>query len=335
MPHYALYGLTLASNQAIAGLVPIPAQPADLEIDLAGPRLTHPPSHLNQPQYTSSSHNEQGQPALRVWSNDQQMEFWFCYGDHTTFWLQRSPAKITAHWPPELTLEDTVTYLIGPVLAFWLRWQGVLCLHGSAVQMGEGAIAFVGPAGAGKSTTAALFAQAGHGILTDDVVVIHHPSGGKAEIIPGYPRLRLWQNSVQLLYGNPQALPRIVPTHPTWDKQYLDLTQAPYQFQSQALPLLRVYCLGDRTPDRPTLKPLNPTAALLHLTTQTSVHYLLTKTLRQQEFIALSQLIQQTSCATLSLAHDCPNMMDLITLIQKDLTANCEAIGDSESIAPI
>jgi len=333
MPHYTLYGLNLVSNRAIAGLIPIPAQPTDLEIDLAGSTLAHPPSPINQPHYTSSSHNEQGQPALRVWSNSQQTEFWFRYGDRTTFWLQQLPAKITAHWPPELTLEDTVTYLIGPVLAFWLRWQGVLCLHGSAVQLGGRAIAFIGPAGAGKSTTAALFAQAGYPVITDDVVVIHHPQGENPQIIPGYPRLRLWQNSVQLLYGSPQALPRIVPTHPTWDKQYLDLTQAPYQFQNHPLPLGRIYRLGSRTNDRPTLKTLAPSTALLHLTTQTSVHYLLTKTMRQQEFMALSSLIQQTLCATLTTTQDCPDARDLITLIEEDL--GTEVAVNGGAIAPI
>ncbi|TVQ55761.1 MAG: hypothetical protein EA366_10445 [Spirulina sp. DLM2.Bin59] len=327
MPHYALYGLNLVSNQAIAGLVPMAAQQADLEIDLAGPRLADPPSHLHRPHYTSTTRNDQGQPALRVWSDLEQTEFWFCYGDNTTFWLQQTAAKITAHWPPELTLEDTVTYLIGPVLAFWLRWRGVLCLHGSAVQMGEGAIAFVGPAGAGKSTTAALFAQAGYSVITDDVVVIQQHPGGKPHIIPGYPRLRLWQNSVQLLYGSPQALPRIVPNHPTWDKQYLDLTQRPYQFQHQALPLRRLYCLGLRTADLPTLKPLSPAAALLHLTTQTSVHYLLTKTMRQQEFIKLSQLMQQTPCGTLSITQDCSQATDLIPLIAQDLAAGGVSVG--------
>jgi hypothetical protein len=310
---YSLYGLTVTSNVAIAGLTTTAAPSPDLHIHLEAEAEPFPPLPQAAPYYQSPAHQDNGQPSLIVWANLLGSEFWFRYGDGTTFWLTLSPPQIRATWSAPLTLDDTVTYLVGPVLAFFLRWQGILCLHGSVVQMGEGAIAFVGSAGAGKSTTAALLSQAGYPVLSDDVAVIHQPQ--TPHVAPGYPRLRLWRSSVELLYGRPDALPRIVPTHPTWDKQYLDLTQSSQQFQRDPIPLQRIYILGPRSHRHSTLTPITPAAALLALTPHSSVSYLLTKTMRRQEFLALSQVIRQTSCAILSVASNLRDAEQLMTLI--------------------
>lgn len=310
---YRLYGLTVTSNVAIAGLTATAAPSPDLHIHLEAEAEPFPPLPLANPYYQSPAHDHNGQPTLTVWTNTSESEYWFRYGDGTTFWLTLSPPQIRATWPAPLTLEDTVTYLVGPVLAFLLRWQGILCLHGSVVQMGAGAIAFVGAAGAGKSTTAAFLSQAGYPVLSDDVVVIHQPQS--PHVAPGYPRLRLWRSSVELLYGTPDALPRIVPTHPTWDKQYLDLSQSSQQFQPEPVPLRRIYILGPRSPLHSTLTPITPAAAVLALTPHSSVPYLLNKTMRRQEFLALSQVIRQTTCAILSVASNLHDSAQLMTLI--------------------
>jgi dephospho-CoA kinase len=50
--------------------------------------------------------------------------------------------------------------------------RGVVCLHASAVAIGDEAIALLGPAGSGKSTTAAAFAERGYSVLAEDVVTL-------------------------------------------------------------------------------------------------------------------------------------------------------------------
>ena len=58
----------------------------------------------------------------------------------------------------------------GTVTAFLLAMSGRCVLHGSAVDLGGRAMAFVGASGQGKSTMAALFCAAGAALVTDDVL---------------------------------------------------------------------------------------------------------------------------------------------------------------------
>ena len=44
---------------------------------------------------------------------------------------------------------------------------------------------------------------------------------GRVHVQPAYPQLRLWPDSVAMLYGAPDVLP---PLTPTWDKRALALT---------------------------------------------------------------------------------------------------------------
>src|SRR6185437_2076265 len=104
-----------------------------------------------------------------------------------------------AAWREPLTLEDTSTYLLGPVMGFVMLLRGVVCLHASAVAIGEGAIALVGPAGSGKSTTAAAFAERGYRVLAEDVVTLDD-RGYRFLLQPGYPCIRLWPAAVKALY---------------------------------------------------------------------------------------------------------------------------------------
>jgi hypothetical protein len=54
------------------------------------------------------------------------------------------------------------------VLPLRLSKRGKLVFHTTAVEMGAGAVAFVGESGRGKSTLAASFATSGHRVLTDE-----------------------------------------------------------------------------------------------------------------------------------------------------------------------
>jgi hypothetical protein len=89
-------------------------------------------------------------------------------------------------------------FLLGRVMAFLLRQRGWLPLHASGVAIDGKAVLFVAPSGAGKSTTAAAFHLRGHRVITDDVGAIRS-SGETAVVQPGGARLRLLQDSAELL----------------------------------------------------------------------------------------------------------------------------------------
>src|SRR6185503_16940719 len=94
-------------------------------------------------------------------------------------------SKIFGRWQAPLTLEDTLTYLLGPILALALRRLGRVCLHASAVAYDNRAILFGGPAESGKSTTAALLFRQGARALSDDVSAISD-LGTKFAVEPGH-----------------------------------------------------------------------------------------------------------------------------------------------------
>lgn len=81
----------------------------------------------------------------------------------------------------------------GRVLAVALHASGHLCLHGSAVATGGGAIAFLAPKFHGKSTLALALSRAGARLLTDDVLPVDPRTPIHA--IPGVHQVKLWQDS--------------------------------------------------------------------------------------------------------------------------------------------
>lgn len=101
-------------------------------------------------------------------------------------------ARCEITWYPgaEENPELARAIVIGPVAALLLESDGDLCLHGSAVVTGEGAIAFVGPKHHGKSTLALALTAAGCRLMSDDLVAITHDRPPLMR--PAVPTVRLW-----------------------------------------------------------------------------------------------------------------------------------------------
>lgn len=93
---------------------------------------------------------------------------------------------------PDMGLDVVTLPLLGTVMALLLHRRGLLVLHGSAVQIGDEAMVFLGDKGAGKSTTAASLVAAGRRILTDDIVALERTPEG-IRLLPGYGQIKLTQ----------------------------------------------------------------------------------------------------------------------------------------------
>jgi hypothetical protein len=337
MKHYRIYGLNVTVNIALPGPIAVDFPLSDLPIvNIVMGRLPSwpiSPDPRTPPNwYSALKPDEDGEltvSPLQVWqidaptsrSSDRQDKYFYCrYDDDTTFVVDRLGTQIWATWPEDLTVEDTATYLLGPILGFVLRLRGTVCLHASAIAVDDRVVVLVGAAGAGKSTTAAAFAQRGYPVLSDDVVPLM-PQGDTFMVQSAYPRIRLWDNSVSALYGDATALPRIVPTHPTWDKRYLDLNEPGYQFQSAPLPLAAIYYLNERgsDPALPQIEPMTNQERLITLVTNTYTNYLLDKSLRSQEFTILSHLVSQIPMSAITPDLNIAKLPQLLDLILADL----------------
>ena len=102
---------------------------------------------------------------------------------------------------PEMAISapDIRVFLLGTVFGILCYRRGLIPLHASCVRIGEGAVAFSGQSGIGKSTLAATFMRRGHDVLADDITVIDvHAPGGPC-VLPAFPRLKLWQNALDRL----------------------------------------------------------------------------------------------------------------------------------------
>jgi hypothetical protein len=126
-------------------------------------------------------------------------------------------------------------YLLGSCLGCVLQQRGHVVLHGNAVTRdGKTCKIIVGHSGAGKSTAAAQAYKAGAGILTDDVCAIQFGDDGTPYVLPGYPQIKLWKTSADLLGIPTTGLRR---THPGEEKFALPITD---RFWTHPLPLTEV-----------------------------------------------------------------------------------------------
>lgn len=289
--YYAAYGLQLASSVPLPRLTESRSSfPADVQIF-----LHESPSWLSESLrkdeeifYLTSNRNEAGSPSATFLKSPTGSYCRILYGDGTEFILDRQGTKVWGIWTGNLTLEDAVVYLLGPVMGFVLRLRGIVSLHASAIAMGGCAITLIGPPGAGKSSTAACFAKLGYRVLSDDVVPVLD-RGDSFCVQSGYPCVCLWPDSVKSLYGSVDSLPLL---SPTWDKRYLPLGDERHCFYSGALPLAAVYILDGRAaePDRPFAEPVNPAEGLIAAVGNTYMNYLSEANARAREFEFLGRL---------------------------------------------
>ena len=287
----SIYGLGVVANRPIPGVPSSKTASDDIRIAFGSlPVWLHEVSEAQiETSYIADYTDECGNAVLRVFRLLEGQYYRFCYADGTEFVVDGAGTEIWTEWPEPLTLEDATTYLLGPIMGFVMLLRGVICLHASAIAIGSDAIALLGPAGSGKSTTAAAFAERGFSILAEDVVTLDD-RGDQFLVRPAYPCIRLWPASVKALYGSESRLPKLTPN---WDKCYLDLTERPEQFQQQSLPLAAIYLLGERRDDSkaPFVKQIDRAEGLMSLVANTYATKLMDKDMRAREFELLTRLL--------------------------------------------
>ncbi|HET6764014.1 MAG TPA: hypothetical protein VFH27_10080 [Longimicrobiaceae bacterium] len=313
MPVYTLYGLRVSASAALPGLRPDTAgagADGDPVVSLVIGRLpaglewqngrTAPPWHL------SPHLDSQGQPMLSIRALPAAHHL--RYADGTEFVVERGGGAVWCRWPAALSLENTCTYLLGPVMGFLLRQQGFTCLHASAVEVDGGAVLLVGQSGAGKSTTAAALARRGLRVLADDVAVLQR-AGGAWEVRAAHAQLRLWPDSAGMLYGPAHGLP---PLTEGWDKRFVDLAAAG-RYQASALPIRGVYLLHARCAEASRPRVDRPAAADLLVSLLSNVYMadLPDRAARARDLGALASLVRSVPARAL-LPHADPARLDAL-----------------------
>ncbi len=147
--------------------------------------------------------------------------------------------------------EDILIFLMGSAMGALLHQRNTLVLHGSAIAVNGSGVAFCGPSGSGKSTLAAGFHRRGYPLLADDLcaIAIHD---GRPVVIPGFPRLKLWADTLLKLDTRTERLQR-VRLGVQLEKYFLPVDDS----LQEPVPLAAVYTLAVSNTDTMSVTPLS------------------------------------------------------------------------------
>jgi hypothetical protein len=174
------------------------------------------------------------------------------------FQVSADGLQVTGFPAPGVSEATSQHLYLNQVLPLVLSKLGKLVFHASAVEVAEGAVAFVAESGRGKSTLAASFAVNGFRFLTDDGLVLE-PTADGYEVLPSHPSIRLWADSeAALIQPGTETAPAV-----SYTAKARFLAGEGVRFCDQPRPLRRVYFLGDGRAATLELHRLTPAEAVI------------------------------------------------------------------------
>lgn len=195
------------------------------------------------------------------------------------------------------------------LLGLVLHQRDHLVLHASAVSVNGQAVVFLGPRGAGKSTTAAAFNASGYSILEDDVVAVRFDSSGPT-VLPGVPQLRLRPDAATALGLEDST----TPSSDAWyEKRLLRIEEIP-----DPAPLAGCYVLQDG--EALGLEAISGPDSLLELVSRTYARGLLGDT--DQFTVHFQQCRRVVETAPIRIVRrpdDHARLPELVELVVSDL----------------
>lgn len=295
-PHvYRLFGLTVASERSLR---------LPLQTGFGSPDVTvrFQSRLIDSLQLLSVVHRRTvGDEELLVHRTD---DGWLWeYPDGTKFWIDETASHIVVEQPSHYSVEDVVTYLVGPVFGFLLRLRGVTCLHGSTVVIEGRAVALLGPAGAGKSTLTAQLLRHGARLVSEDVSPIVQVAD-RFDVLPGFPFVKLWPESADR-FGDSR------PLTPNWDKRYLDATG---QLVDGPVDLQAIFLL--RVGEQIGVHAINGRDALVRLVDNVYVSYALTAQMRATDLVLLGDLVDTIPVMALDRSSDLDDLSALANAVE-------------------
>ena len=189
--------------------------------------------------------------------------------------------------------------------------KGKLVFHASAVEIGDGAVAFLGASGRGKSTLAASFATSGYRFLTDDGLLLE-PSGDRFMVQPSDGSVRLWGDSRAAITKPGIASAPALPYTP---KERL-LAGDEIQFCREPRPLVRAYLLGETPIAHPAMRSIKGAEALVEWVKHSFLLDLQKRTLLASHFDQVARLVACVECFVIEFPRryeDLPRLRQFIT----------------------
>jgi hypothetical protein len=255
---YRVFGFNLTSDFPFRHHLGDGQGEVDLSFTLS-PSPVVPGSWKNEsPVYRSPRHLEDGESVSRLY----RLDSWeaFCFPRLADFYLQAG--RIVGHPLAEASPDLLEIRFLGPVLSYWLERRGVPTLHASAVEVNGRAVAFLSRHGGGKTGLAAALVQAGHPLLTDDILPVEE-SAGTFHARPGYPQMRMWPDEAAHFIERSEELPIVLPG---LAKRRVPVGAGGFgAFRDISLPLAGLYIAERRTEGPVEILDVSPRDALIEL----------------------------------------------------------------------
>jgi hypothetical protein len=215
----------------------------------------------------------------------------------------------------------TVEHLfLNQIVPLALSQQGRLVLHGSAVNSGGRALAFLGDSGQGKSTLAGHFASHGMPFLTDDGLFIDQLDD-RARVVPGHRSIRLWADSESsLLPSSSQKADEVQFT--SKGRFHAD---GVFKHCPDAIDLQCIYLLRKSGVDSVQISPMPAAAAFMALVNHSFLLDTESSEVLGRHFSQLQALIRTTKVFSL----DYPRDFSQLPHVQNTVVAHADSLPDS------
>lgn len=225
--------------------------------------------------------------------------------------------RIACRRDQESSFESFQVYMLGQALSFALLKQRFEPLHATAVVVDDEAVVFLGNNGFGKSTLAACFLEAGHRLLTDDLLILQQSSGGILAY-PGPPRIKLFPEIAYRFIGHASGR---VPMN--WGTDKLILPIAERLTCTAPVPLKAIYSLAPPDEACPTpsasLDTLSPREAFLELVKGTFNRRLVKPARLTRQFGVMASLADLVSVRKLRYPWELDRLRDVRAMVLADL----------------
>ena len=315
---YQVCGLNLVSDVPLPELLRLPTRltttEPDLRIRLLGPIGARPIPHT----WLMSTTLPTGEP----WLCTAKVPggYFLRFPQLADFFVDAAGQRIDcldSATPPDETARHLLLDQVLP-LALTLRCR--TALHATAVQTPFGACAFMGSAGAGKSTLAASFLLAGYPALSDDCLALEEEDA-QILAIPAYPGLRLWDDVLETFdIDQHQSQPV---AHYTSKRRPI-LEERMRTFPETPQPLARLYSLvwmAEENRDclaAPRIEPLSRQAGFMELLQFTFLLDPTDQTMLTRQFHFLSGVASRVPIRRLHL----PNSFSALPAVREAILAD-------------
>ena len=311
---YGAYGLTFVTDRPLDGLLPTANDGPRIPVRLHSSRP--PPFPIDSVLLIERDMGNGLTASVRRSSDNRET---YCqYADGVVFRIGSAPVEVDGWWPSDEYIPQAATYLLGSVAGLVLQNLDAVCLHASTVNIDGFAVAFVGPPGTGKSTTAAALLRRGHSIITDDVAVIDE-ADGQPYVRRGYARLNLLDDAANALFLDSPQLTRSTRANGDDGKWMLNLNANSQLSSTTSVPLLAVYTGSGQMVESHRIVRYKPLDASLLLLANTFASYATTSAAKARHFDCFTRLAERISVSHIYGPQDLDLIDSLCETIEADV----------------